>query len=178
LESEGQSDHFSKVCFLSEAITLHGHTSFSPLAECAIMLTTYGRALSHSQVSAGEQLYGNASFDFWSRHEWIDTMLTERTQSFSLNHPSVSVADDPMVIFTFMVLQTTIICLCKAIEPFGSLDLHKSVVAEYQMRALGAAREIARFSKDIECFKVGNISNQTHVKAYDTDYNRLMCSYP
>ncbi|KAI9879284.1 MAG: hypothetical protein M1830_009014 [Pleopsidium flavum] len=148
LEADFQSGHPMQVCFLSEAIAFSDHSLFSPLAECAILVTIYGRALSHNQVSTVEQVYGNASLDFWLRHEWLDSMLTKRMESFSLNYPTVSIFADPMLLFTFMVVQTTIIYLCKIMEPLGDTEQYKATVIEYQKRALWAAREIARLSKE------------------------------
>ena len=148
LETEFQSDQPMQVYFLSEAIASSNPSLFSPLAECAILVTIYGRALSHNQVSTVEQVYGNAPLDFWLRHEWLDSMLTKRMKNFSLNYPTVSIFTDPMLLFTFMVGQITSLYLCKIMEALGESEQYKATVAEYQGRALWAAREIARLSKE------------------------------
>ncbi|KAL8692798.1 MAG: hypothetical protein Q9218_002239 [Villophora microphyllina] len=124
------------------------HNLYSPLAECAILATISGRALSHNQVSTVERVYGNASLDFWIRHEWLDSMLARRMETFLLNHPAELTFTDPMLLFSFMMMQTTIIYLSKIMEPFGMEEEYKATVAKMQDRALSAASEIARLSKE------------------------------
>jgi hypothetical protein len=140
-----------QVCFLSEAIASSDHSLFSPLAECAILVTICGRALSHNQVSIVERVYGNASLDFWLRHAWLDSMLTKIIEGLSLNYPTVSVVADPMLLFTIMVAQSTVIYLCKIMESLAwETEEYQATVIEYQKRALWAAQEIARLSKEHE----------------------------
>ncbi|KAG0646227.1 transcriptional activator [Hyphodiscus hymeniophilus] len=176
-ESELSTTSSAQVCFLAEAMNNQGMNSLSPLAVCATMITTYGRALSHKQVSTFEQTYADHFSDFWMRHEWIDSVLTQMIESFSQNHPFVSVSDDPLTIFNFMITQATIISLCKAIEQLDEVQQQISIHNEYQARALHAAREIARLSRDIGFFKV---STHTIIAAgsHDTDYTRLILSCP
>ena len=157
LEADFLNGKPTQVFFLSEAIASSEYVSFSPLAECAILVTICGRALSHKQISKVEQLCGNAAQDFWIRHDWLDNMLTKRMESFSLHHPTVSVHADPMLLFAFMVLQSAIIYLCKIMEPLEQDEQFKASRREYQDRALTAARAIARLSKEqghIGYFKV------------------------
>lgn len=142
---------------LSEAIASCDCTLFSPLAECAILVTLYGRALSHYHVYTVEQFYGNTTQDFWARHEWINQNLKGRIEAFTLNYPTVSVFSDPMLLLTYMVLQTTTLYLYKIMEPLAIDESCVDMVLEYQKHAITAAREIARLTKEhahIGYFKV------------------------
>jgi hypothetical protein len=133
------------VCFLSEAIASHEHALLSPLAECAILVTICGRAMSHSQVSSVERAaYGNASTDFWLRHEWLDGMLNKRLNALTVTYPVVSAVTDPMLLFAFMVARTTVVYLAGIIEGYGADSQYQPTVEEYQKRAIRAGQEIAR----------------------------------
>lgn len=146
LESDFHRGHASQIWFLSEAIS--SNVQFSPLAECAIMATIFGRVLSHKHVSTVEQVYGNAALDFWARHEWLNSILVTRRDSLSFNHPNVSVFADPMLVFAFMAVHATTIYLCEVAVPLGEMEQYRAAVAEYQGKALWAAREIARLSRE------------------------------
>lgn len=149
------------MSFLSEAIASNDHTLFSPLAECAILATICGRAMSHSQVSNVERAYGNASLDFWLRHEWLDGMLTKRLETLASHYPVISAVADSMLLFAFMVAQTAVIYLADIIESLTPEQQGQPGGSEYQKRAMRAAREIARLSKaheHIGLFKVRPVS--------------------
>lgn len=123
-------------------------SSFSPLADCAILVTLYGRALSHAHVSTVEQALGNETDDFWLRHEWIDSILSQRIDSLSLNYSTSSIYADPMLLLTHMILQTTTLYLYKIMEPLVVHEHYVFRILEYQKRAMAAAQEIARIAKD------------------------------
>ncbi|KAK0746899.1 fungal-specific transcription factor domain-containing protein [Schizothecium vesticola] len=142
-----QGGHPIQVSFLSEAIASNDHTLFSPLAECAILATICGRAMSHAQVSNVERAYGNASLDFWLRHEWLDSMLNKRLETLSSHYPVVSAVADSMLLFAFLVAQTAVIYLADVIESLAPEQRCQPNVSEYRNRAVAAAREIARLSK-------------------------------
>ena len=61
-------------------------------------------------------VYGSNPQEFWSRHDWIDSALTTRISMLSLTYPFQSEQMDPMLLFTKMIAQTTILCLHKIIE--------------------------------------------------------------
>ena len=150
-EADFQRGQPTQVCFLSEAITSDNTEQFSPLAECVILVTICGRALSHSQVSTIERIYGNEPLDFWQRHEWLDATLTKRTESLSLRYSAASGGGDPMLLFTLMVSQATVIYLCKILESLAwETDEYRDAVIKYQERAIWAGREIARLVRDYE----------------------------
>lgn len=145
-----QGGHPIQVCFLSEAIASNNHALLSPLAECAILVTICGRAMSHSQVSKVEQAYGNASVDFWLRHEWLDGLLNGRLEALSASYPVMSAITDSMLLFSFMLAQTTVIYLANIIEGFETDRSHHPTTINYSRRAVLAAQEIARLSKTQE----------------------------
>ncbi|KAH8800166.1 hypothetical protein F5884DRAFT_890900 [Xylogone sp. PMI_703] len=148
LELEFQNEYPTSTCFLSEAIAYNEHSLFSPLAECVIMATIYGRTLSHYQVSIVEQIYGSGSQDFWLRHEWINGLLTQRLANFSLNYSKVTMLADPMLLFTFSLGQASILHLYKILEPLEEMEQYRNKVLEYQKRAMLAAQEIAHLAKE------------------------------
>ncbi|KAK0641931.1 fungal-specific transcription factor domain-containing protein [Cercophora newfieldiana] len=143
-----QGGHPIQVCFLSEAIASPDHAMLSPLAECVILVTICGRATSHSQVSNVERAaYGSASVDFWLRHEWLDGILHKRLNALASTYPVISTIGDSMLLFSFMVAQTTIIYLANIIEGFGADSQYGPTVADYRKRAICAGQEIAMLSK-------------------------------
>jgi hypothetical protein len=109
------------------------------------VVTICGRLLSHAQVSSVERAVG-ASFDFWLRHDWLDSLLARTLDSMSMNAPAVSAVADPMVFFAFMMAHAATIFMCQIAEASG-MDSHPSAVVEFQNRATRAAREIASLAK-------------------------------
>lgn len=75
-------------------------------------------------------------------------MLMRRLESFSLIHPVALTFNDPMLLFSSIMVQTTIIYLCKIMELFGIEEKDRATVTAYQDRAFLAASEIARLSKE------------------------------
>ncbi|KAK3688668.1 fungal-specific transcription factor domain-containing protein [Podospora appendiculata] len=149
-----QGGHPLQGCFLSEAIASHDHSMLSPLAECAVLANISGRALAHSQSSNNERgatiSYGTPvpPMDFWVRHDWLDGMLTKRLESLTRNYPVVSGAvTDPMLLFAFMLAQTTTISMCKILEGSGVIAQCEPAVFEHRKRATRAATDIARLAK-------------------------------
>lgn len=123
---------------------------YAPLAECVILVTICSRALSHKQIYTIETLYSNIPLDFSSRHDWLDSMLTRRLNNLQLNYPSVTVAENPMIIFSYMVAHAAVIYLCRIVEALSRNDQNQSLVWEFQERGLWAAREIVRLAKEHE----------------------------
>jgi len=117
--------------------------------------------MSHSQVSKVEKAaYGNASLDFWLRHEWLDGMLNKRLDALTVTYPVVSAVADSMLLFAFMLAQTTVVYLANIIEGLGAGTQYQPAVAEYQKRAMRAATEIARLSKAHEQIGYIKVSNR------------------
>lgn len=147
----------------------------SPLAECAILLTICGRAISHSQTSSVERAaYGNASVDFWLRHEWLDGILHKRLNVLAVTYPVISTVGDSMLLFAFMVAQTTVIYLANIIEKFGADSQFQHTIADYQKRAIRAGQEIARLAKAHEQIGYIKVSHRTHTDISDTRFYLLV----
>ena len=86
-------------------------------------------------------------------------MLMQRQDSFALNYLGVAVFPDPMLLLSHMVLQTTTIYLYKVIESVMADKESDPRIIEYQKRAISAAQEIARLTKEhvhMSCFKVSS----------------------
>lgn len=136
--------------FLAETMSSADMRPYAPLAECVILVTICSRALSHRQIYTIETLYSNIPLDFSSRHDWLDGMLTRRLSSLQANYPSLTVAEDPMILFSYMFAHSTVIYLCRIFETLSMNDQNQTIVWEFQERALWAAQEIARLAKEHE----------------------------
>ncbi len=134
--------------FLSEVIADSDHTVRSPLTECIIWATICGRSMSHRQQSTVERVYGNVSQDFWDRHHWLDTIITQRMQILLLYYPSASEHVDPLLLFTNMVAQTTVLHLYETIESMSwETDKYQFIITEYGQKSASAARKIVILAK-------------------------------
>lgn len=165
-------------CFLSEAMASADIGPLSPLAECAISVTLFGRAISHLSISTVEQLYMDVNEDFWMRHEWIDAMLIQQIDRFSLNYATSSTSHaDPMLLLAHMVLQTTTLYLYKIIDPPASqCNLAKPGIDDYRKRAIAAAQEIARLAKShahIGLFKVTCLDHCCNHEYLEEEHSRF-----
>lgn len=144
--------------FLSEAITADDQiTMSSPFTECIILATISGRALAHQHQSLVENIYFNASQDFWDRHEWISATLAQRIQILSLNYAPASQQTDPMLLFVYMMAQSTVLYLYKVMKSVTTATTEKQVIMmEYQNRSIVAAGEIVTLANtlvQLSCFK-------------------------
>ena len=146
--------------FLSEAITAAAddhQSAMSPFTECIILATISGRALLHQHQSLVENIYANQSQDFWDRHEWISAILTKRMQILSLKYPHASQHADPMLLFTSMVAQATVLYLYKVMEGVTPATAkNRALMMEYERCSFVAAQEIVYLTKtlaQLSCFK-------------------------
>lgn len=149
-EAEFQSGQPMVMGFLSDSLTggdfnLAPQSSFS---ECIILATICGRSLTHQHLYMADGIFGINPQDFWSRHEWIDTALSARISILSLTYPFQLEHMDPMLLFTKMIAQATILCLQKTIEStVWDSDPYAGFVLEYEQRARIAAKEIVELAK-------------------------------
>ncbi|KAK4173466.1 fungal-specific transcription factor domain-containing protein [Triangularia setosa] len=132
--------------FLGEVFASGDHSLLSPLAESAILLTIYGRAVSQCQAYKMERTYGTASLEFWMRHEWINNTLTSSLDSLMVNHQVISAAE-PMLFFSMMMAHAIKIYMCQVVESTTHEASCRPNVVECQNQAMHAAREIARLVK-------------------------------
>ncbi|KAL9639042.1 MAG: hypothetical protein Q9164_001177 [Protoblastenia rupestris] len=90
------------------------------------------------------------SQDFWDRHQWISTTLTQRMQILSLKYAPASQQMDPMLLFTSMVAQTTVIHLYETMKSMTPATAdNRDIMMEYQRRSLGAAEEMVTLTKTL-----------------------------
>jgi hypothetical protein len=149
--------------FLSEAITSLDPKHLSSFAECIILATIYGRAIGHRHQSAVEHVYSiDSTQDFWSRHQWLDTILTTRIQVLSMNHRSTAQHVDSMLLFINMVAQAILLYLCEIIENVSDkMNEFQNLIIEFKQRSLAAAGELVNLTKvlsHLSCFKVIRLS--------------------
>ena len=146
--------------FLSEAITASDPTVTSAFTECIILATISGRALSHRHQSIVENMYVNATEDFWQRHQWISSILTQRTEILSLKYPSTSQHVDPMLLFTSMAAQMTVLYLCNTLKTATPVtDGNRALIAEYDRSCSVAVQEMINLTQKLtqfNCFKVSS----------------------
>ncbi|KAI1210245.1 fungal-specific transcription factor domain protein [Annulohypoxylon truncatum] len=150
LDIDFQRGLVPQECFLAETMSSAEIRPYAPLAECVILVTICSRALSHKQIYTIETLYSNIPLDFSSRHDWLDGMLTRRLNNLQVNYPSMTVAENPMIIFSYMVAHAAVIYLCRVVESLSRNDQNQSLIWEIQERGLWAAQEIARLAKEHE----------------------------
>ncbi|CRG91749.1 putative transcriptional regulatory protein C777,02 [Talaromyces islandicus] len=149
-EAEFQSGQPMVMGFLSDSLAgsefnLAPQSSFS---ECIILATLCGRSLSHQHLSMVDGIYGTNPQEFWGRHEWIDAALSTRISILSLTYPFQLEHMDPMLLFTKMIAQATILCMQKIIESIAwDSDDYAGLILEYEQRARLAAKEIVELAK-------------------------------
>jgi hypothetical protein len=146
--------------FLTEVIISADTAVTSTFTECIIVATISGRALSHRHQCSVGNIHFNATEDFWSRHKWIDAILTQRMELFSLNYPTAAQQADPMLLFVGMMWWTIILYLYQTMEYMvHPIDDKRPEVMEYMGRSTIAAQEIVTLSKtlsQLNCLKVCN----------------------
>ncbi|QKX55293.1 uncharacterized protein TRUGW13939_02385 [Talaromyces rugulosus] len=165
-EAEFQSGQPMVMGFLSDSLAggdfnLAPQSSFS---ECIILATICGRSLSHQHLSMVDGMYGTNPQEFWSRHEWIDTALSTRISILSLTYPFQLEHMDPMLLFTKMIAQATILCMQKIIESIAwDREEYAGLLLEYEQRARLAAKEIVELAKAL--------THLSYFKVIDTCYS-------
>ena len=137
------------TCYASSHSS-NGQSSFS---ECVILATICGRALSHRQQSAVEQINGDLADGLWARHQWLHELLTYRIQVLS-----VSAHVDPILIFARIVAQALILFLYSVLEGITwKTGEHLLGMFEYERLCMMAAQEVVslvRLQSQLGYFKV------------------------
>ncbi|KAI2463365.1 fungal-specific transcription factor domain protein [Annulohypoxylon bovei var. microspora] len=150
LDTDFQRGLVPQECFLAETMSSAEIRPYAPLAECIIVVTICSRALFHKQIYTLETLCSNIPLDFSMRHDWLDGMLTRRLENLQVNYPSPTMAENPMIIFSYMIAHAGVIHLCRLIESLSGNDQNQSLVWEFQERGFWAAQEISRLAKEHE----------------------------
>jgi hypothetical protein len=122
--------------------------TLSSFTESIVLATICGRSLSHRQQCTVERVYGNISQDFWSRHQWLDSILSQKIQVLSLTEAYPCEVLDPIPLFTNMTAQATVLSLRKAIRSVQwNSDDYRTIINDYEARALLAAQQIVALSE-------------------------------
>ncbi|KAJ5895128.1 Transcription factor [Penicillium taxi] len=147
-EDKFQSSQSVVMSFLSEVIgvTDTGQISYKfscPLTECVIVATIWGRSLMHKNSSQVKNVYGDATSEFWERHQWLDNTLRTHLQSLSWREQSNSGLSDPMLIFVMLITTTNILFLNNLIQslPPGTEQWNR-LVMEYRQLSLATTKDI------------------------------------
>lgn len=131
---------------MAKASNDSGHP-ISSFSECVVLATICGRALSHRQKVAVEQLNingGVAAFEgFWTRHQWLHERLNCRIQMLSVS-PQV----DPMLMFARIVAQTMVLFLHSVLESITwKTGDHLLGIIEHERLCVMAAHEVVNLIK-------------------------------
>ncbi|OTB07892.1 hypothetical protein M426DRAFT_265915 [Hypoxylon sp. CI-4A] len=157
-EIEFQNEQPTVSGFLSETIGARDAIAASPFKECIVMATVVGRALSHRQQSVVDNMYLNESEDFWDRHQWINSVLVQRMDVFSLNYPAAVQEADPMLLFISMMWRTTVLYMYQLVKSVvHPTDEKRSALADYTRQSTIAAKDIVSLTKklsQLNSFKV------------------------
>lgn len=118
-------------------------TGVSSFGECIILATICGRALSHRQKLAVEQITGDMFDGLWTRHQWLHELLSHRIQVLS-----TSTQVDSMLIFARLVAQTMVLYLHNVLESIvWKTGDHLLGIIEYERSCILAAHEVVNLVK-------------------------------
>ena len=114
------------------------------------MATICGRAMSHRQQAAVENVYSRVASQFWDRHLWLEDLLKTRSQAIRLHDPGNSMNADSLLLFTKMASQSIMLYLCQDIESkTWSTPNDKNAVLEIKNRSREAAGEMVNLSESL-----------------------------
>ncbi|KAI1393302.1 uncharacterized protein F4822DRAFT_423771 [Hypoxylon trugodes] len=157
-ETEFQNEQPTLTGFLLDAVSTRDAISLSTFTESIVVATVIGRALSHRQQSMIDNLYLNETRDFWERHEWINALLIQRMEVFSLNYPLSAQEADPMLLFISMMWRTTVLYMYQLLKTIvHPTDEKRSVLSDYTRQSTVAAKEIVSLTNklsQLNSFKV------------------------
>lgn len=151
--------------FLSDAMVAGPHERLPVFSELIVFVALFGRIQSHRHQCSMESVYGNVPQDFWDRHDWLNLLVTQRMEAMT-PHTSLSSSSkrvEPILAFGRMMAHGTIVALCQAMDSMmWTGDDYRSVINDFQLRALTAAREILLQAKSLDgssLFKVRESSS-------------------
>ncbi|KAJ5143418.1 uncharacterized protein N7515_002205 [Penicillium bovifimosum] len=169
-EASFQNNQPTRVCFLSEAIAMSTSPQcysstmipLSPFAECIVLAALHGRCMTHRRMSMLNTGTDEAQ-EFWTRHDQL-TLAVEKRAQILAQSPSLKLVNrDPMVLFTYMLAQKSVIYLSGTLE-MAFLQRQQQQVGDrqlfassYKWRAERAAVEIvglADLARSLGCFSM------------------------
>jgi hypothetical protein len=146
--------------FLSESLVASNTTVASVFTECIIVATISGRALSHRHQCHVGDMYFNALEDFWTQHQWINAMHSQRMEAFSSKYSTDMQQSDPMLLFIGLMYRITILHLHQTtlcVIPAAG-EQQRDLVLENRKRASLAAREIVDLTNKLSNFNSFKVS--------------------
>ncbi|KAJ0420204.1 fungal-specific transcription factor domain-containing protein [Aspergillus carlsbadensis] len=156
-EAAFQSGHPVEMEYLADVISSHGPAQASPFSELVMMATVCGRALVHHYQALVETNYKSSIRNFHDRHQWIDSTLTQRLDIIAGS--SMTESNDPLILFTRMLGQTTRLYLHHTLE-LSAYDFDTAglvSVIEYDKIAFKAAQRMVSLTRtlnQLNSFKV------------------------
>ncbi|KAJ6073372.1 hypothetical protein N7467_011457 [Penicillium canescens] len=169
-EASFQNNQPTRVCFLSEAIAMSTSPQcysstmipLSPFAECIVLAALHGRCMTHRRMSMLNTGTDEAQ-EFWTRHDQLTLAVDKRAQILAQSPSLKLVNRDPMVLFTHMLAQKSVIYLSSTLE-MALLQRQQQQVGDrqlfassYKWRAERAAVEIvglAESARSLGCFSM------------------------
>lgn len=157
---------------MSEAITETTTSIRSAFNESLIFATICGRSMFYWQQYNIRCAYGDNALDSTVQHRWLDDILENRLRILSNHYPSPDEGYDPMLLFTNIMAQATVIYICKGVKSMTwSEGRERDMAQGYEQRALSAAGRIitlATVLTDFHLFKVStvpfmSVSSSNHV---------------
>ncbi|KUI60251.1 hypothetical protein VP1G_07468 [Cytospora mali] len=130
----------------------------SIFTELIVWSTVCGRVMTHKQQSIVERIYNNPSQGFWDRHQWLDSVISQRTQIFLLHYPDAAEHEDPLLLFVNMMSKLSVLDLYRTMElaPWDT-ESRQLTGMTYKARSLTAAQEMGKLVKilgHLSCFMV------------------------
>lgn len=143
---------------LAEAMASTDMTGKSPFTESIIIATIYGRALSHRHQSIVEPVYSLIPEVFWDHHDLLYTTLKTHYNSLVKQYSTAMQQTDCMLLFTNMMVQTTVLYLGKVMESMTwETANYRAQMLDFKQKTLVAAKEMVNLTKwlpHISYFKV------------------------
>lgn len=118
--------------------------------------------------------YGDNSLDPTVQHRWLDDILENRLQVLAQYYPSPIETYDPMLLFSNIMAQATVINFCRGMRSIAGGDHDGQLAHAYEERGLAAAEKmisLARVLKDFHIFKASPRAHRLILKKKHT--NRL-----
>ncbi|PWY78032.1 C6 transcription factor [Aspergillus sclerotioniger CBS 115572] len=136
-EEDFQSGQPILTSYLSELMTLPTNTTTTPSP------FPLGRALTHRQTLAVEQLHPQSLDIFWTRHTYLHDLLTHRIQILN-TYPHV----DPMLMFARIVAQSMVLFLHSVLESIAwKTGDHLLGIIEFERVCVLAAHDVVALVK-------------------------------
>lgn len=144
---------------LNDSMSPSGASKLSAFAGVVLMACLFGRNLTHLHRPDDDDRDNDLNGEFWKRHRNMDNILLNTSLSLPFHLRLPHGMASPNIVFANMNIHTSTICLHQA--AIFKADKHRlpaTVSAESKIRAVTAAREIARIMRMISHMDLSNVS--------------------